>query len=114
MNHYEKIGLKKGRVNKWSEIGPISGPHFASNCLEADVDHLLTLDLCFKLLFLFSKSRKKGTNKKMEAVDHLLTQQRFKFEQFIDPTTHTHIYICCGVQFRGVFYAFKNVPFFAS
>ena len=51
------FGVKKRRVNKWSTVGSISGPRVASKILEADVDHLLTLDFCIQfLMFFFSKN----------------------------------------------------------
>ena len=86
------------RVNKWFI--------FCFEFLEADVDHLLILELSFAFLILkldFFKNlillaerrrQKKHKNKaRKENVDHLLTLQRAKCGPLIEPTTYM-LYIC--------------------
>ena len=86
--------MVQSRVNKWST--------FCFQFLEADVDHLLTLDFCFQFLFLmffktsFSLQKeeylktKEKQHKKKENTDHFLTLKPPQCGRLIDPTTYKH------------------------
>ena len=104
---FEFLG-QKSRVNKWSTVGSISGPHFVSNFWRQMwttywpsnfVSNCSFLSfICFQHLILpaeirIFKNNKNNQKTTKENVDHLLSLQRLKCGPLIDPTAYIYIYM---------------------